>query len=159
MTTWPILPAATITEVRGPLIVAACAEADKSQDDSVVTAFFPKPVVPEPAPATRALSSEKRIERAKTIIHEATSGLPGLATEEMAEILIGNRYISFTSVESLPKIARNLYEAAAEVSGTSLAELTRAVRMLENKMVVWGREQGRAEREVPDGNGGAFVID
>lgn len=118
------------------------------QDDSAVTAFFPKPAVPELAPPERELSAEERSERARSIIHEATAGLPGVSNPDTSvAISPACRYVQFVTEESLSGPAKRLYQAAAEVSGTSFAEIMRAIRMLENKMVRWGREQGRAERE------------
>lgn len=116
-------------------------------DDSGVTAFFPKPSVPEPSPAVKELSSKERLERASSIIKKATMQLDDPVAQETSETLPGAGYVSFTNVEGLSSIAKVVYEAAATASGISLEELLRAVRMLEQKMVVWGKEQKRAERE------------
>lgn len=57
------------------------------------------------------------------IIYEVIFGLFGFVIEEMVEILIGNCYIFFISVESFLKIVRNFYEVVVEVLGMLFVEL------------------------------------
>jgi hypothetical protein len=129
------------------------------QDDSAVTAFFPKPAVPELALPEPELSAEERSERAKSIICKATAGLPGVTNPDIpGAVSPACRYVQFVTEESLSGPARRLYEAAAEASGTSFAEMIRAIRMLENKMVRWGTEQRRPERDDALRDEGATVV-
>lgn len=124
-----------------------------------MTTFFPKPSVPDPKAPTPELSVEETLQRAKSIIQDATSHLGELPVEQQTEAEPWARHVLYTTVDGLPEQARALFQAAADTCGTSLAELMRAVHILENKMVAWGRQQAQAESEgpTPAGNHGASV--
>jgi hypothetical protein len=112
-----------------------------------VTTFFPKPAVPDPKPPTREPSPKEKVERAVSIIQEATSHFGEASDEKQVGLEPWVRYVSYGAIDGLPKYARMLFQAASETCGTSLEELTRAVQILENKMVAWGSERAKAERE------------
>ena len=112
-----------------------------------MTTFFPKPSVPDPKPPTRELSVEETLQRAKSIIQDATSNFSEPAVEQQAGAEPWARHVLYNTVDGLPDQARALFQAAEDTCGTSLTELMRAVHILENRMAAWGRQQAQAESE------------
>lgn len=56
-------------------------------------------------------------------------------------------YEAFRSVKDLSDTANTFYQVVANIAGLKLETLTRAVYMLEQKIIKWERQKGRAERQ------------
>ncbi|OLN95591.1 RNA polymerase I-specific transcription initiation factor rrn7 [Colletotrichum chlorophyti] len=120
---------------------------EAQSEDTLLARYFPVDEQP-PKPTMSETPDDETVERLRTIQVRAVSFADG-DTQGIQEgrSMKRSKYYCYKSEKDLPPAGKDFFKLAARLSGLSVPMLVRAVNMLEGHIMLWQREQKKANNE------------